>query len=198
MSAEPVSYDAATRLAEATRALMDAVVRTEVTDDRLLDAADAIERITGELSASQSERMPWPSAEHWMRGESPPYNPVVGRANPYAPPMQVTTCADGSVRGDVTMQPIHEGPPGAVHGGLVATLLDHLLGHANAAAGHSGMTVELTVRYRRPTPYAVPLVIRARHDRTEGRRIHASGEIVADGEVTAEASGVFVSRRASG
>jgi acyl-CoA thioesterase FadM len=74
----------------------------------------------------------------------------------------------------------------------VATLLDQLLGHANAAAGVGGFTAELTIRYRRPTPYNVPLTIRARTDRVDGRRVHASGEIVADGVVTAEASGLFL------
>src|SRR5206468_5427389 len=84
------------------------------------------------------------------------------------------------------------GPPAVVHGGWVATLLDQLLGHANAAAGVGGFTAELTVRYRRPTPYGVPLTIRARTDSVDGRRVHASGEIVADGVVTAEASGLFL------
>jgi uncharacterized protein (TIGR00369 family) len=106
--------------------------------------------------------------------------------------MTVTVLPDRSVVGEVTMRPIHEGPPGAVHGGWVASLLDQLLGHANAAAGAVGMTAELSVRYRRPTPHGVPLTLRARTDAVEGRRVHASGEIVVDGVVTAQASAVFV------
>jgi acyl-CoA thioesterase FadM len=54
------------------------------------------------------------------------------------------------------------------------------------------MTAELTVRYRRATPLGVPLTVRARMDSAEGRRMHASGEILANGVVTAEAKGLFI------
>jgi hypothetical protein len=36
-------------------------------------------------------------------------------------------------------------------------------------------------------------VLRARIDEVDGRRTYASGEIVADGVVTAEATGLFIS-----
>lgn len=186
-----VPEDAATRLADATRLLMDAVVRTDIDDAERLAAADAIEQLALELSASLRDTMPWPAPDAMRRGVRP-HSPVIGRANPYAPPMTVEPAPDGGVEGVVTMQPIHEGPPGAVHGGLVATLLDQMLGHAIAAAGVGGMTAELTVRYRRPTPYGVPLVVRARHERTDGRRIYARGELLAGDTVTAEAEGLFI------
>jgi acyl-coenzyme A thioesterase PaaI-like protein len=167
------------------------VVRTNASAYERLAAAEAIERVTAALSESLRDTMPWPPPDAMRRGARP-HSPVIGRANPFAPPMDVRPLPDGGVEGSVTMQPIHEGPPGVVHGGLVAALLDQLLGHANAAAGVGGMTAELTVRYHRPTPYSVPLVVRARHDGVDGRRIHASGEIVADGVVTARAHGLFL------
>jgi acyl-coenzyme A thioesterase PaaI-like protein len=43
------------------------------------------------------------------------------------------------------------------HGGVSAMLIDQLLGHAAAAAGHPGVTTDLSVRYRRPVPLDVPL-----------------------------------------
>jgi acyl-coenzyme A thioesterase PaaI-like protein len=61
-----------------------------------------------------------------------------------------------------------------------------------AAAVAPGMTVELNVRFRRPTPFGVPLRLSAEHVRTEGRAIHAAGRIEANGRVTAEASGIFL------
>lgn len=194
MTAEPVAsqeHEAAVLLAAATRRLMDAVVRTHASPEERLAAADTIDDVAADLSGSLRPTMPWPPADAMQRGVRP-HSPVIGTANPYAPPMEIRHTADGGVEGLVTMAPIHEGPPGAVHGGLVATLLDQLLGHANAAAGISGMTVELTVRYRRPTPYGVPLVVQARHDGVDGRKILASGEITANGEVTARATGVFL------
>jgi acyl-coenzyme A thioesterase PaaI-like protein len=171
---------------------MDVAVLTEQDDAVLRVAAESIDRVTDDLAAvGRRDAMPWPDDESMRRGERP-FSPVIGPANPIAPPLVVHVLDDGSVRGEVTMRPIHEGPPGVVHGGWVATLLDQLLGHANAAAGVGGFTAELTVRYRRPTPYGVPLTVSARTESVDGRRVHATGEIVADGVVTAEARGLFL------
>ena len=186
-----MSDDAAVELAEAVRRLMQATVLTTLDDDARRSIAADIDAISSRLAESSRDTMPWPDPESMRRGRRP-YSPVIGAANPIAPPMTVRTLDDGSVVGEATMRPIHEGPPAVVHGGWVATLLDQLLGHANAAAGVGGFTAELTVRYRRPTPYDVPLTVRARTEKVDGRRVHASGEIVADGAVTAEASGLFL------
>jgi acyl-coenzyme A thioesterase PaaI-like protein len=183
--------EAAITLADAVRRLMDAAVVTEIDDSSRAAVAADIDALTAALSEKSRDTMPWPDPESMRRGYRP-YSPVIGAANPIAPPMTVRTLDDGSVVGEAIMRPIHEGPPAVVHGGWVATLLDQLLGHANAAAGVGGFTAELTIRYRRPTPYNVPLTIRARTDSVDGRRVHASGEIVADGVVTAEASGLFL------
>lgn len=185
-------HDAGAVLADAVRHLMDASVLAETDElDRRL-AADEVHAIAGRLSRSGYRvAMPRPDGDGMRPGERP-YNPVIGAANPIAPPLTVTPVGDGSVVGECMLRAIHEGPPDAVHGGWVATLLDQVLGHAIAAAGVPGFTVELTVRYRRPTPYGVPLTVRGRTDAVDGRRVQASGEIVAKGEVTAEAVALFL------
>jgi acyl-coenzyme A thioesterase PaaI-like protein len=168
---------------------MDVAVLTQADD--VGSATAGIHAIADQLAANGlRDVMPWPDAESMSRGHRP-YSPVIGAANPIAPPLAVHVCEDGSVIGEVTLRPIHEGPPGVVHGGWVASLLDQLLGHANAAAGVGGFTAQLTVRYLRPTPYDVPLVLRARTEQVQGRTVRASGEILADGVVTAEATGLF-------
>jgi acyl-coenzyme A thioesterase PaaI-like protein len=183
---------AAAELAAAVRRLMSAAVLSEASDAALGAAAIDVTRLAQQLEdVGLRDTMPWPDEESMRRGRRP-HSPVIGAANPLAPPMTVQVLEDRSVVGACTMRPIHEGPPGVVHGGWVAALLDQLLGHANAAAGVGGFTAELTVRYRRPTPYGVPLTIRARTDTVDGRRVRATGEIVADGVVTAEASGLFL------
>jgi acyl-coenzyme A thioesterase PaaI-like protein len=170
---------------------MEASVLTEVDDAAAGEVADAVHVLARRLADDGvRDTMPWPDVESMRRGHRP-YSPVIGAANPIAPPMTVRVLEDRSVVGECTMRAIHEGPPGVVHGGWVATLLDQLLGHANAAAGVGGFTAQLTVRYLRPTPYGVPLTIRARTEEVDGRRVLASGEIVADGLVTAEATGMF-------
>jgi acyl-coenzyme A thioesterase PaaI-like protein len=184
--------DPTVALGSALRRLMNAAVLTNAGDDDIAAAARAVDNLAADLESSglrASMRLP---DEEGMRRGQRPYSPVIGTANPIAPPLTVRVLDDCSVVGECTMRPIHEGPPGAVHGGWVATLLDQLLGHATAASGNRGFTAELTVRYRRPTPYGVPLTLRGRTEDVDGRRVRAAAEIVVDGVVTAEASALFL------
>jgi acyl-coenzyme A thioesterase PaaI-like protein len=85
-----------------------------------------------------------------------------------------------------------------VHGGVVATLLDHVLARAVRAAGRGGLTATLTVTYRRPVPLGVPLLATAEMGATDGRRTTATARIVAEddpGSTLAEAEGLFVALR---
>jgi acyl-coenzyme A thioesterase PaaI-like protein len=194
----PRGDTAESRLAEAVRRLMDASVVTNADDDEMREVADCIDAISAQLEGPDAARLAkgtrWPSRAKMVQGDRD-HNPVAGPANPLSPPMnvEVLDAETDEVGAEVTMRPIHEGPPGGVHGGWVASLLDQLLGIANIASGNPAMTGELTVRYRRPTPIGVPLTLRARTESAEGRRITTTGEIrTADGEVTASAVGLFI------
>jgi acyl-coenzyme A thioesterase PaaI-like protein len=191
----PRADTAEARLADAVRRLMDAAVLTDAADAEMRAVADALDAISEQLEGKDGIRLShgtrWPSREKMVQGDRD-HNPVAGPANPLAPPMLVTVGEDDEVSAELTMRPIHEGPPGGVHGGWVASLLDQLLGIANIASGNPAMTGELTIRYRKPTPIGVPLTLRARTDAVDGRRVHTSGEIVADGQVTACAVGLFI------
>jgi uncharacterized protein (TIGR00369 family) len=126
------------------------------------------------------------------------YSPVYGPGNPVAPPMVATDSSDGRATGRVTLGKMHEGPPGLVHGGVVATLLDHVLARAVRAAGRGGLTATLTVTYRRPVRLGVPLVATAEMGTTDGRRTTATARLVAEDDPSttlAEAEGLFVALR---
>jgi acyl-coenzyme A thioesterase PaaI-like protein len=180
-----------TALGDATRELMDAVVETDVEDAVIETATKTLQDITASLrrKTRPSTLSMNPQA---IRDRFIAYNPVIGVVNPYAPPLVVDIDENGVAVSRVTLTRVHEGPPNAVHGGIVAMLLDQLLGHAIGTAGQPGMTVQLTVRYRKPTPYGTELVVEARHTGTDGRKVTAEGTITADGVVTAEAHGLFV------
>ena len=78
---------------------------------------------------------------------------------------------------------------------MIALAFDEVLGIANIAAGHPGMTAPAHVHYRKPTPLFHELRFRAAVDRVEGRRIMSRAELW-DGEtLTAEAEGLFVQPR---
>ncbi len=118
-------------------------------------------------------------------------------ANPVAPPVHVWGVEGQSglreIRGRVTFGYPYEGPPTCVHGGVIAELFDELLGAACIIADKAGMTGTLTVRYRKTTPLLVPLELVARYTGSERRKVFAWGGIYHEGELTAEADGIFIS-----
>jgi acyl-coenzyme A thioesterase PaaI-like protein len=119
-------------------------------------------------------------------------NPANGRQNAIAPGLRIRGMPDGSVSGEVTLGLAYEGPPGCVHGGMSALLLDHLFGAANYWAGAIGPTAQLTLRYERPTPLFTPLTLSARQESADGRKLRTTGTISADGKVCVRAEGLFI------
>lgn len=120
------------------------------------------------------------------------HSAFMGAANPIAPPMRLSM-RDGQVIGAVRFGDLYEGPPGHVHGGFVAAILDEVLGAAQAATGRPGMTARLEVQYRAPTPLHTDLVATGRVERVDGRKIYAIGEVRQGERLTAMAEGLFVS-----
>jgi acyl-coenzyme A thioesterase PaaI-like protein len=103
-----------------------------------------------------------------------------------------TVDEDRRVTHELHLGALYEGPPGLVHGGVSALVLDQVLGEAAAVGGSPGMTGRLTVHYRRPTPLG-DLTVSARLESNEGRKAIVKGELRdADGQVTVEAEGLFI------
>src|SRR5436309_2156968 len=102
-----MSDAAAVELADAVRRLMQASVLTTLADEERREIAALIGALTTRLADAPRDTMPWPDPESMRRGDRP-YSPVIGAANPIAPPMTVRTLDDGSVVGEATMRPIHE------------------------------------------------------------------------------------------
>src|SRR3546814_4843481 len=100
-------------------------------------------------------------------------NAVVGMRNPIAPPLDITWHEDGLVTTDFHLGAAYEGPPGLVHGGVSALLLDQVAGEAAAARHKAGMTGTLTLRYERPTPLG-ELHAEAKVNRVERSDEHTS------------------------
>ncbi|MFC7381054.1 PaaI family thioesterase [Sphaerisporangium rhizosphaerae] len=179
-------------LAQQVRDLADAVTLTEVPQAELTAVTAELVALTERLGTARRETpLPpefGPGGRYRHLG-----NAVVGDCNPHALPLVVEPDAGGGVRAGLAFRPSHEGPPGFVHGGVSAMVLDHLLGSAVAAAGKAAMTGTLSLRYRRPVPYGAPLVATAAVSRGEGRKTWAEGLIaLPDGTALVEATGLFI------
>lgn len=185
-------------LADAIRRLTDLVVGRPLPDDALRQATESLEAVEDRLrAAALPGKAPRGNPDH--RGQPNdffPTSPVIGRANPLAPPVEVWAVdgPDGrrELRGRARFGVAYEGPPTCVHGGVIAQVFDEILGVANILTGTGGMTGTLTVRYRRPTPLLASLEVEARQTHVEGRKIHCWAGMFLDGELTAEADAVFV------
>jgi uncharacterized protein (TIGR00369 family) len=189
--------EAAAGLGDALRRLVDSAIRTEVPAGELDDVAGAVRALADRLDADRRGLHDIASVDDPVTGERW-YSPVYGPGNPVAAPVEATDSPDGRAVGRVTFGKTHEGPPGLVHGGVVATVLDHVLARAVRAAGRGGLTATLTVSYRRPVQLGVPLVATAEMGATEGRRTTATARLVAaddPGTTLAEAEGLFVALR---
>jgi hypothetical protein len=182
------------RLAATTRDLVDTVLAAHDIDAELLDTAAAdIARIVDDLRAAARSRhgVPAEPAADTGHHDYLPRSPVVGIASPIAPPLKWEV-RDGAVHAYGIFPTACEGPPGFVHGGWIALAFDEVLGIANVASGHAGMTGRLTVRYRRPTPLRREVRFEGAVERVEGRRVVTRATLTVDGELTAECEGLFV------
>jgi acyl-coenzyme A thioesterase PaaI-like protein len=177
------------RLADASRAFLDAVVRTGADPQVLAEVAAVVEAATGRLARPTFERTLDIGPESYRREMSL----VNGRSHPFAPQLDMQQ-TDAGYEGTVTLGPAYEGAPGLAHGGIVSLLFDHVMAWATTRVGQVGpsMTATMSLTYRRPTPLNVPLTIAAEVERVSGRKVHIAAKMTAGGEVTVEGSGLFV------
>lgn len=177
-------------LTQSVRALIDAVIRSEVDLNRVATAESHIQAALEVLN----ERMMPGSFGVWTtpQGQTLPWgNAVIGLRNAIAPPLIIERNDAGQVTTDVHLGAAYEGPVGHVHGGVCPMVLDHLLGATAHRPGNPTYTGTLELRFRRPTPLGA-LRGEAWVDHEEGRKVYARGRILSNGHATVEAQGTFI------
>jgi len=185
--------DPRVELATAMRRVTTAMVGLALTDADIEAAtvavatvADRLERVAGPGRRPRAQPDPAGNAQEFF-----PTSPIIGFANPVAPPV-VVEAVNGQVRGSAYFDYPYEGPPTCVHGGVIALVFDELLGAANIIAGYPAMTGTLTIRYRKPTPLRTPLRLEARFVSRDGRKVRTQGAMYHGDVLTAEAEGIFI------
>jgi Thioesterase superfamily len=178
-------------LTQSVRELIDATIRTEVDAATVADVTAQINAATARLRSTQ---LPGPfGVRYTHEGNGMAWgNPVIGTRNPIAPPVVLNYDESGNVWTDFHLGAGYEGPPGHVHGGVCAMVLDHVLGEA-ASGGltRPAFTGTLECRYLRATRLGA-LHAEAVIERTEGVKTYAVGHLADDEGITVEAKGVFV------
>lgn len=116
-----------------------------------------------------------------------------GQMNPRGLQLEFFLAPDGTVVCPVVVPDLYEGPPGYVHGGILATLLDEAMSKAVRAQGLTAMTRHIEVDYRLPVPSGTPLRIGGRLVRSEGRKHWTEAEIRdSEGRALVRGKGLFV------
>ena len=177
-------------LGQVVRDLVDAAVRSEVDEDE-------VRAVTAELGALvarlRARELPGSfGIRYGASGRSRPWgNAAIGLRNGVAPPLRVVREPDGLVWSEFTLGAAYEGPPGHVHGGMAALVLDHVMGECASATGRPGFTGTLTLRYRAAAPLG-PLRVDARPASFDGTKTVIRGTLTCGDLVCVEAEGVFV------
>ncbi len=184
------------RLADAMRRVIGLLVRSDAPADELARAADRLEDYAEHLG-THPKLVGYEgfaeAANAGGRGAFFDQSPIIGRANPIAPPLVLEAHeAEQRVTGAVHFGPQYEGPPGCVHGGWIAAVFDEALGLVQSLGGQPGMTGTLTVKYRSPTPLGTDLRFDCRVAGRERRKTFAEGKLYAGDRLCAEAEGIFV------
>ncbi|MGA2350749.1 MAG: PaaI family thioesterase [Terracidiphilus sp.] len=116
-----------------------------------------------------------------------------GAANDNGLRLEFLLAEDGSVVCLPTIPETFEGPPGYVHGGVIATLLDESMSKSVRARGVTAVTGQMEINYLRPVYSATPLRMEGRLLRSEGRKHWTEARILdARGHVLANAKGLFI------
>lgn len=194
---------ARTELVSALRELVDVVTAAPPDPEGSVRATDAITALTAALGGVRECDADGDGAPPSLTEASQRFfeiNPISGRLNPIAPPAVIRVVdGDGDrrphVHADIVFGAAYEGPRNYVHGGMVAAVLDNCLGTVNNVAGVAGVTVDLTVHYRRPTPLHRPLKVEARIVGLDGRKVFSWAGIYDGDTLTAEADATFLSLR---
>ena len=194
-SQEATYWQARHRLAAATRALNEKLVSTDIRP-KLADAlTEKIEGLTAQLSQAQQVDGLVDMAKRGERGTIDDVMgelvSVGGRSHPCSPELLWQETAK-RITGSVRFNQTFEGPPGHVHGGWVAGVLDHIMGMTHVRSGHPGVTRGISIRYLKPTPLNQVIEFSADATELDDKRTEVKATMRCGETTTATAEAIFV------
>ena len=194
-SQEESYWHARHRLAAATRALNEKLVSSDINPELAAALTQKIDALTAELSQAQQVDGLIDMAKRGERGTIDDVMgelvSVGGRSHPCSPEL-LWQEASNRITGTVRFSQAFEGPPGHVHGGWVAGVLDHIMGMTHVRTGHPGMTGGLSVRYLKPTPLNQVIEVSAEATELDDKRTEVKAAMRCRETTTATAEAIFV------
>jgi uncharacterized protein (TIGR00369 family) len=128
--------------------------------------------------------------------EPNPTNVCFGCGGGNARGMQLTFEQDDAARkiiGRFRLGAEYQGAFGIIHGGVIAVVLDEVMGKVCRFRGVRAVTAEMNIEYLKPVWVDTDLVVEGYEKEMSGRNLHLVGEIKdASGQVLARSRGRFV------
>lgn len=116
-----------------------------------------------------------------------------GQANEVGLQLKFLLTQENSVVCEATVSDAYEGPPGYLHGGIIATLLDESMSKAVRARGLVAMTRKMSVEYLAPVRSCSAFRLEGHLIRSEGRKHWTAAELKSgEGHVLAKGEGLFL------
>lgn len=189
------------RIANALRVITDKLIRLDADSATLASYADTLEALAGSVSAQ-------PHLDHLAlfdrlrRGEASredcenifDFEVMTGHAAVFAPPMKLWIEGE-TVHARATLNHVFQGPPGRVHGGVIALMMDILMARTQEITKTLGFTGTLNLCYHAATPLDTELEMDSRVLRCEGRKQFIEGRIFANGVHTVTGEGLWIAAR---
>ncbi|MDP2388693.1 MAG: PaaI family thioesterase [Acidobacteriota bacterium] len=85
-----------------------------------------------------------------------------------------------------------QGPPGHVHGGAMAAVLDETMGGACWMNGHRTVAAKISVSFLEMLKLETETTVEARIERVDGRKVYVRAVLLDGARRVAEADGLFI------
>lgn len=199
---DPISAEEARRLealygplTQSLRRLIDVAIRSQADDAEVQQAHSLIDRAADALS-SRLDPEPFGVRSTTEGGILTWGNVAMGVRNAIAFPLEIEHDENGRASADLQLESPYEGPPGHVHGGVCALILDHVLGATAHRPGKPAFTGTLSLRYVAPTRLGKLRAEAWIESETHTKTIAAGHITTSEGVVTVQAEGIFIRPKA--
>lgn len=189
------------RIGTALKEITERMIRADMPDSTLEEIAAQLEAVSarsGEYKRRSQmriyERLFARTATRQDVLDILDYEIFTGLSTPISPPMKLWLDGD-LVRGRANLGLTFQGPPGRVHGGVIAAMLDVLMAKTQDISKTMGVTGTLNIRYIKGTPINTDIDMEARILRIDGRKLFCEGRFFVNGEQTVHAEGVWIAMR---
>lgn len=111
-------------------------------------------------------------------------------------PILITYMIDPNIKnvlyGDLQFRDGAEGPPGHVHGGCQAAILDEVMGSCCWAHNYTVVARKIDVEFIKMIPIQSTYQVKAQIEKIDGRKIFVSAEILQNNQIFAKSTGIFI------